>query len=292
LTAAAGGGAQARDELDVVLEQAVAAGVFPGAVVAWGQGERTWLRACGRLTYAGDSAPVKPDTLYDLASLTKVVGTTLLALRLVEDGRLDLDAPVVEHVPEFQAAGRAHVSARHLLAHAAGLPASRPYYLEARDPRDWLARLWREPLEAAPGTRACYSDLGFVLLGVLIERVGGLGLRDAWRTRVQAPLGLHATDYLPAAELHARVAPTEHDPWRGRLLVGEVHDENAAALGGVAAHAGLFGSASDLVRVARFWSTGGLAAHGRLVSAAGLAAFTRPAGLVPGSSRALGWDTP
>lgn len=278
--------------LDAVIDKAVVAGLFPGAVVAWARGPHTELRSYGHLTYADDSAAVRPDTLYDLASLTKVMATTLLALRLVDEGRLDLDAPVCAQVPEFRGDGRERVSARHLLAHASGLPASRPFHLVACTRDAWLACLWREPLEAPPGARACYSDLGFVLLGELIERISGLDLRTALHRRVVSPLGLVSTDYLPDPSLRARIAPTEYDPWRGRLLLGEVHDENAFALGGVAAHAGLFGDAADLLRVGRFWLSGGLTDQGRLVRADLTAQFTRRAQLVPGSSRALGWDTP
>jgi CubicO group peptidase (beta-lactamase class C family) len=277
-------------EADAVVAAATGT-AFPGAVLAVGRpGEPPHERAFGRLSYETGAAEVKPDTIYDLASLTKVVATTTVAMMLVDEQKLDLDAPVARLLPRFRGGAKEAVSVRHLLSHSSGLPWWAPLYKEASGRREMLERLLALPLAYEPGTRSDYSDLGMVLLGVLLEEAGGAPLEILVRSRVTEPLGLVDTGYLPGPALVPRIAPTELDPWRGRLLVGEVHDENAFAFGGVAGHAGLFGTAGDLARFARMVLDGGLHEGRRLVSRATIELFTRRAG-VPRSTRALGWDT-
>jgi CubicO group peptidase (beta-lactamase class C family) len=280
------------ESVDAVLEGAVAARAFPGAALAVGRrGAPPLLRAFGRLSYEPGAPEVATDTIYDLASLTKVVVTTTLAMVLVDEGALDLEDHVSAHVPAFAGPGKDRVSVRQLLAHSGGLSWWAPLYRELEGEAEYVARIGAMDLAYEPGTRSVYSDLGVILVGRVIERVGGASLAALARDRVLAPLGMNDTGYLPGPQLLSRIAPTEVDPWRGRLLRGEVHDENAFALGGVAPHAGLFGTAPDLARVAQLLLDGGVWGGERLVSAATVELFTTRAG-VAGSTRALGWDTP
>jgi beta-N-acetylhexosaminidase len=279
-------------EVDRIVEAAVQARAFPGAVVAVGKDQAlVHLRAYGRFSYEPWSSPVRPDTLYDLASLTKVVVTTTVAMILVDEGRLDLAKPVSAFLPGFRGGAKDRVTVAHLLTHSSGLDWWAPLHLELKGKEAYLQRIQAMDLVYEPGTKSVYSDLGLLLLGEVLERVAGEGLQDFARRRVLEPLGMRDTGYRPAPELLPRITPTEQDAWRGRLLRGEVHDENASALNGVAPHAGLFGTAPDLARFAQMLLNGGVYDHQRIVSREVVERFTRPAG-IPGSSRALGWDTP
>jgi CubicO group peptidase (beta-lactamase class C family) len=278
-------------EPDRIVEAAVAERAFPGAVLAVGRdGALVHLRAFGRLTYDETSPPVRTDTVYDLASLTKVVATTTMAMVLVDEDRLDLARRVSDVLPCFHGGARDLVTVERLLTHSSGLPAHLPLYLEIRGPEAYLERICATDLEYAPGTQSVYSDLGVILLGQILERVAGESLEAFARRRVLEPLGMRDTMFRPGPALLARIAPTEIDPWRGRLLRGEVHDENAYALGGIAPHAGLFGTAPDLARFAQMLLYGGVFEQHRIVSRAVVEHFTRRAS-VPGATRALGWDT-
>jgi CubicO group peptidase (beta-lactamase class C family) len=279
-------------DVDRVLGEGVAKGTFPGGVVAVGKdGALVHLRPFGRLTYAKDAPEVQADTIYDLASLTKVVVTTTVAMILVDEQKLDLSKRVIEFLPGFVGGAKDRVTVRQLLTHSAGLAWWAPLYKELEGKEAYLRRIQAMDLEYEPGTKSVYSDLGLILHGEILERVAGEGLESYARRRILVPLGMKDTLYRPPPGLRPRIAPTEEDPWRGRLLRGEVHDENAYALGGVAPHAGLFGTAGDLARFAQMLLNGGVLEHHRVVSRAALELFTRRAG-VPGSSRALGWDTP
>lgn len=273
------------DRTDRTLAAAVTDRVFPGAIIEVGTStDVTETRIAGRLTYESSAPAVTADTIYDLASLTKVLCTATLAANAVARGALGLADPVHAWIPEWTGADRAAVTVQHLLEHASGLPAHRPYYLRLADAAAIARAICDEPLDYAPGTRSVYSDAGFILLGRILERVYD-GPLDAgfekWRAS-HVP-GATPLAYCPPAAWHDRIAPTEDDPWRGRLLRGEVHDENAAAMGGVAAHAGLFGTAGAVGQLARWWL--------RAIARSPVhAAFARR-GVVPASSRALGWDT-
>ncbi|MGH7561711.1 MAG: serine hydrolase domain-containing protein [Gemmatimonadales bacterium] len=275
--------------LGALLDSAVSAGAAPGGVVAVSHRGRHFLHATGRLAL---DDPARPDgrTLYDLASLTKVVATTTLTMLAVNDGRLELDRPAAAYVPVFRGPGKEAVTVRHLLTHSSGLPADRPLWRQASDARAALALVTGSRLDTVPGTRMVYSDLGAIVLGLAVERALGGRLDRLARTRIFVPLGMRNTRFRPPASLHHRVAATEYDTaWRKRIVRGEVHDEKAAFLGGVAGHAGLFGSAQDLLAFGEWM----LDAVGRSDALGATAReFTRRQGLVPGSSRALGWDTP
>ncbi len=279
------------EEVDRLLEDFRERGAFPGGVLAVGDRETLLhLHAFGRLSYDADAPPVTAGTLYDLASLTKVVATTTMAMILVDEGRLDLDQPVMEILPGFQGPGKEAVTVRHLLTHSSGLQAIAPLYKEIKGKAAFAERIQAMDLEYPTGSRSVYSDPGIILLGEILEQAAGQPLEAFVRERIFEPLGMRDTLFRPPAELRSRIAPTEIDPWRGRLIHGEVHDENAFALGGVAPHAGLFGTAGDLSRFAQMLLNGGISNGRRIVSRETVELFTRRAG-IPGSDRALGWDT-
>jgi CubicO group peptidase (beta-lactamase class C family) len=265
-----------------VIDAAVAARAFSAAVAEVGRTTGAiWEYAAGRLGYTAGT-PVSTETVFDLASLTKVLATATLALDLSIQGRLDLDREVRAYLPEWSGRDREHVTVSDLLEHTSGLPAYREYFRTLAGREQFVAAIAAEPLEYAPRTASTYSDLGFMLLGFIVEDVGGASLDrqfDRWRDHegLGGPLM-----YRPPDDWRDRTAFTEDDPWRGRMVQGEVHDENAAALGGVAAHAGLFGTAAAVGEMARWWM-----AHLHIPA---VQQFVRKT-TVPGSSRALGWDT-
>jgi beta-glucosidase-like glycosyl hydrolase/CubicO group peptidase (beta-lactamase class C family) len=278
--------------VDESMEKFIAGRVFPGAVVAVGRASKlVHLKAYGQLSYGLGAPPVRVDTLYDLASLTKVLATTAVAMILVDKGELDLDRPVSAYLPLFRGGARDGVTVRQLLSHSSGLDWWAPLYETLRGSRAYVEAIERMELVYKPGSRSLYSDLGVILLGEILERVTGETLDRFVQRKVFDPVGMSETGYLPEKQLWPRIAPTEEDAWRGRLLRGEVHDENAYAMGGVAPHAGLFGTAVDVARFAQMMLNGGVYDHKRIVRQATVQEFTRLAG-VPGSTRALGWDTP
>lgn len=280
----------ALDPLTAMLDSAIEAGATPGAVLAVSSHGARYLYGAGKLAL---DDPARPDghTIYDLASLTKVVATTTLAMFAVQEGRLDLDAPVPRYLPEFRGREKERVTIRHLLTHSSGLPADRPLWRLSPDPDSALRLVNATPLDTLPGSRTVYSDLGAIVLGEVLERVYGSRLDRLAARRIFRPLGMGSTGFRPAPGLRARIAATEYDSaWRKRMVRGEVHDEKAAWLGGVAGHAGLFGSAVDLLAFGEWLLRNRAAEGGRLPPV--LREFTRRQNLVPGSSRALGWDTP
>jgi CubicO group peptidase (beta-lactamase class C family)/beta-glucosidase-like glycosyl hydrolase len=287
----AGFRADAMAGVDSVMERAVAEKAFPGGVVAVGKdGALVHLRAFGRISYEADAPEARTDTIYDLASLTKVVATTTTAMILVDEGRLDLSRPVSAFLPRFRGAGKEKVTVESLLTHSSGLDWWAPLYQDTKGKQAFVDKVQAMELQYPPGTKSLYSDLGLILLGEVLERVAGEPLDAFAEKRILAPLGMKDTRYRPGPDLLPRIAPTEKDPWRGRVLRGEVHDENAFAMGGVAAQAGLFGTAGDLARFAQMLLNGGVLEHERIVAREVVERFTRRAG-IPDSSRALGWDT-
>jgi beta-N-acetylhexosaminidase len=278
-------------EIDAVLADFLDQQAFPGGVLAVGyQGQLAYLKPFGHLTYDASSPAVEADTIYDLASLTKVVATTIMAMILVDEGLLDLDKPVQDFLPLFQGPGKDQVTVRHLLTHSSGLEAYGDLYKELRGEEAYLQRIQQMELQYEPGTRSVYSDYGMILLGEILERVAGRQMDVFLEQRVYGPLGMVDTGFLPAGNLRGRIAPTEDDPWRGYVAHGEVHDENAHALGGVAPHAGVFSTAPDLARFLQMILNGGVFEHQRIVSREIVEEWTRKAG-IPGSDRAIGWDT-
>ncbi len=280
-----------RDSMRAVLQRAVDDGAFPGAYAAVGTANGVIADVgVGRLDAADRHRP-NASTVWDLASLTKVIGTTTAVMQLVQSGRVALDTPVVRYVPEWTAAGAERVTVRHLLTHSAGLPAWRPLYKEATTAGEALQQVFATSPDTLPGVRFVYSDLGFILLGQMVEHVSGTRLAEYDSANIFTPLGMSATRYLPPAEWRKRIAPTEDDPWRQRHLRGEVHDENAARLDGVAGHAGLFSNGLDLVLFARMYLNHGAIGPRRILDSATVSSIATLQDTVV-SRRAIGWETP
>ena len=239
--------------LDSIVAEGARRGVYPGAAVVVGTSTAiVHSRGFGHFTW--DPRSPEPDpatTMWDLASLTKVVATTAAAALLVDQGRLSLDAPVRRYLPRFAGGAKDQVTVRMLLDHTSGLPAWVDFARLTRDRDGALALLYATPLRRPPGTRAEYSDLNAILLGLVVERVAARPLERFTEDSIFAPLGMRSTRYLPPDSWRARVAPT--GVWHGHPIAGEVNDQNSKRLGGVSGHAGLFASAADVARYAQWW---------------------------------------
>jgi CubicO group peptidase (beta-lactamase class C family) len=276
-------------KIDHVVTRGISAGGYPGASVVVGRrGAAVFERGYGRLSWEKSSAPVQADrTIYDLASLTKVVGTTTAIMVLFDEGKIHLDDPVSQYVPEFLGGQKDLVTVRMLLEHRSGLPAGRDLWRIASTPAEARQAVIGTPLVCQPNACYEYSDLGADMLGFVVEAASGEPLDKFLQERVFGPLGMTDTFFRPADSLRSRVAPTEVAPPRGYPLQGEVHDENAYALGGVAGHAGLFSTAADLSVFAQMMLNGGEYDGTRIVADSTVALFTKRAA----GTRALGWDT-
>lgn len=305
--------------LRATCQRAIDEAVVPGLAVAVGQrGATVFVEAFGARQRTPSVQPATLDTVYDLASLTKAIGTGVLVMKLVAQGRIDLDAaagPLLPFAATAWDAARTPFTVRQLLAHSAGLPAHHKYYLElwpepppAPVPAEFhrhrdaiLLRAATAPLERVPGAASVYSDLGFMLLGAIVEHTTGVGLDRLVMDEIARPLGLASLRFRSlaprqASDTDSNIAATENCPWRKRLMLGEVHDQNAWAMGGVAGHAGLFGTVTDVAEVAHALC----AAHAGKPRHAGetplverdvLRPFWQSAG-VPGGAWRLGWDGP
>ncbi|HKG95304.1 MAG TPA: serine hydrolase [Gemmatimonadaceae bacterium] len=275
--------------IDRVVNRGLKAGGYPGAAVVVGRkGAAVWQRGFGRLGWTSSEEAVSPDrTIYDLASLTKVVGTTTAIMILFDEGRIALDAPVAQYLPAFSGGFKDSVTIRHLLTHRSGLPPGRDLWRGAHSAEEARAMVIETPLVCKPGQCYQYSDLGADVLGMVAEVVAAKPLDQFLEERVWQPLGMNDTFYRPADSLKVRIAPTEMTPPRGYPVRGEVHDENAYALGGVAGHAGLFSTAADLSIFAQMMLNKGEYNGVRIISDSTVELFTRRAA----GSRALGWDT-
>jgi len=279
-----------------ILEKAIAARAFPACSLAVAvSGELVAHKALGRFTYDPAWPEVTTASIFDLASLTKVVATTAMAMVLYERGLLDLEAPVTAIIPEFAGASDSHdsrrreITLRMLLAHSSGLPAYEKLFLRAKTREELLRAAFMTPLAAAPGAHAEYSDIGFIILGIVLERLADESLDMFCQREVFGPLGMTHTTFNPAATLKNSIPPTSDDrTFRHRIIQGEVQDENASVLGGIAPHAGLFSTAEDLAIFAHAMLNGG---HPILRSST-IELFSRRESAPEGTSRALGWDTP
>lgn len=268
---------------------------FPGAVVAIGmRGRLVALRSFGRLSSATDAPAMPRDAIFDLASLTKVVGTTSAAAILYDRGKLDLDRPVIDYLPAFAGTpGHARITVRHLLGHSSGLFTTDLLWQHSRNRQELLALIDHMPVAWEPGSHYQYRDENLILMGEIVERISGQPLDRFLHDAVFAPLGMRDTGFLPPASRIARIAPTEQDDvFRHRLIRGEVHDENAYVLGGVAGHAGLFSTARDLSRLAELYLHHGRFGGRQFLAPRSIAAFTTRQTHPAGTSRALGWDMP
>lgn len=302
--------------IQAALDRAVAAGVFPGAVLAVRQGDGPIARFCsGRLSTTSPGTSVLSSTVYDLASLTKPLATVTALVLLIQNGQCRLDACLTEYLEECAESPIGSVTLRDLLTHQSGLPGWRGYY-ERLSPNGTIPSSREERLLAkqklfslirsetlvyAPGAHSLYSDLGFMLLGLIVERISRLSLNEFFSHHIVHRLGLPRIQFVLSEELYTfldrvcetndGVAPTEFDTWRGRVLCGEVHDQNAGAMGGEAGHAGLFGNVDAVMAITREWLR---AYHGQpaILDRDLVREFTRRQAKDEASSWALGWDTP
>jgi CubicO group peptidase (beta-lactamase class C family) len=276
---------------------------FPSAVIAVGRHDSVLLLNAVGHYGIDDSRPVTPETVYDLASLTKVIGLTTACMILVSEGKLDLDAPVQRYVPAFRGPGKERVTVRHLLTHSSGLPAWRPLYTETTTRATAFALVDTTALLRQPGDTFVYSDLGAMVLTQVVEGLTGQRLDAYLDARVFEQLEMTSTRFLPPSAWHDRIAPTERSQ-DGTIIRGTVHDENAWKLGGVSGHAGLFSSAGDLAKFAG-WLLAQIHKSDSVYSTCAdspvcapdlkssiVREFIRRQGVPAGSSRALGWDTP
>jgi CubicO group peptidase (beta-lactamase class C family) len=315
-----------------VLQDAISARAFPAASIAVTQADRlVALRSFGHFIYEADSPQVNTSNLFDLASLTKVIATTTMAAILYQRGQLELEAPVAGVIPEFltDSCGesdrrRSDVTFHMLLAHSSGLPAYEKLFLKARSRDALLQAAFTIPLTADPGTHAEYSDIGFLVLGAALERIAGEPLDIFCQREIFGPLAMTHTTFNPPAKTRPQIPPTADEregetdngsTFRNKIIQGEVQDENAFVLGGVAPHAGLFSTAEDLARFAHallhgeagLWGVGTPAREmppanseqgvsqqeiHPILRPETVALFTRRDSAPPGTSRALGWDTP
>ena len=302
--------------VDVVLEEAVRDGTFPGAVVLVNRdGEIVYRKAHGYRSLEPERTPLSEETVFDLASLTKPLATSVALMRFVAEKKVRLDDRISRFFPNFGTCGKTATTIRQLLSHSSGLPAWQPYYEELRtqkkkitrlatlgsqSARDFIyAQIQREKAEYEPGSRVLYSDLGFMLLGALIEDMSGLSLDQYCWNKIYRPLGLQATGFINLETLRQKkyetatemIAPTERCPWRGRVLCGEVHDDNAYAMGGVAGHAGLFAPIDEVDRLVRALIECHAGTH-PFLPADVVREFWTVHTAVPDSTWACGWDTP
>jgi len=296
--------ASAYDQQDVqfaaafeILNKGIAEHAFPAAAVAvTHHGKLVVLKAAGRFTYEPGSPEVTAGTIFDLASVSKVVATTGMAMILYERGLLDLEAPVAALVPEFIGSGRSQVDPRRkevtvhmLLAHSSGLPAYEKLFQRASNREDLLSLAFATGLTADPGTRAEYSDIGFIVLGAVLERIADESLDHFCQREIFGPLGMTHTTFNPPTAWRSSIPPTSRgDNSRDRIIQGEVQDGNACVMGGVAGHAGVFSSGTDLAIFANVMLNEGRP----LVRPETLKLFTKRESSPTGTSRALGWDTP
>ena len=300
--------ADLNQRLDSIVNVAMVQGAAPGVALAVGRyGRLVHLKAYGHIDNTPDSPPVTDSTMFDMASLTKVVATTTALMMLEDEGRLDLDSSVRSYIPELTDSAKSKITVREILTHSAGFEAFAPLWREHKGRADYLAQINARPLVYAPGDSTIYSDWDFILAGFIVERLSGMPLDQFIATRVWQPLGMHDTRFNPLGPVPAdsictapfradnpslnRIAVTEMDTaFRHIKVHGIVHDENACALGGVAGHAGLFSSVRDAAVFSQMILNGGQYNGVRLIQTTTVARWTARQG--KNSSRAIGWDTP
>ncbi|MEW6512154.1 MAG: glycoside hydrolase family 3 N-terminal domain-containing protein [Bacteroidota bacterium] len=280
----------ALDHVGEIVEQAIADSAFPGAQVAIVRnGLLVYNRSFGAQTYDADARSVDNGTMYDLASLTKVVATTVAVMKLYDQERFSLDDPVGKFLPAFAHGGKSGITIRQLLTHRGGLPPFRQLWKLASDSAAALDSAFSSPLVARPGDSTVYSDIGMMAMGKVVETLTGMRLDEYVKREFYEPLRMSHTTFLPDPSLWERIAPTEVDTlWRRRLIQGTVHDENAAFLGGVSGHAGLFSTASELAVFMQMLLNRGVYGGRRYISEGTVYEFIGRRD--PGQERWLGWD--
>jgi CubicO group peptidase (beta-lactamase class C family) len=279
-----------------VLDSAIKSGIFPGAQVAVvHKGELIVNKGFGRHTYDSSSPPVKPESIYDVASLTKILSATPITMKLIAQNKLSLNHTVVQFYPQFIGGGKEEITIRHLLTHSSGLPGYYQFFLDdkMKTKADVLSYILNVELNAEPGSHYEYSDLGFILLTAIIEKVSYRSSDQLAHLYFFGPLGMQHTRYTPPMEWKRNIAPTEMDTvYRQRLIHGEVHDENTHLMGGVSGHAGVFSTAGDIAKYAQMLVDGGIWKGRRILKESQIKLFTTVQNIPEGSDLALGWDTP
>jgi CubicO group peptidase (beta-lactamase class C family) len=278
------------DEVDRLVEGGISRGIYPGAVIVIGRRDTVvYARGYGHLTWQTASPVPDPGTtLWDLASLTKVVATTPATMRLVEQGRVDLDRPLNAYLPRFVGGRKNEVTVRMLLDHTSGLPSYREFFRLAPTRDSAITLLYGTPLRRAPGQSPEYSDLNFLLLGLLVEQLSHQSLNQFTQREIFAPLAMENTLFLPPKSLADRTAPS--GSWHGHPIGGSVNDQNAARFGGIAGHAGLFSTGLDLARYARFWLGGGAGERQHVLEPETMQHFLEAQARA--GNRLLGWESP
>ena len=278
-------------KVDSVIQAGIADHVAPGVTVAIGRrGKLLMLKGYGHTDWARGAPLTTDSTMYDMASLTKVIATTTAAMMLEEAGTLDLDRTVASYLPEYDVPEKRDITVRMLLTHASGIRSNHPLWKTAKGREQYFAGMVKFPLVRAPGSAVEYTDWNMVLMQFIIERITNQSLDQFVQARVFGPLGMRDTQYNPPESLKSRIAPTETEDFRGGQVWGVVHDETAWVLGGVSGNAGLFSSARDLAVFAQMLLNGGSYGDLQLIKPSTVARWT--ARQRPDASRALGWDTP
>jgi CubicO group peptidase (beta-lactamase class C family) len=279
------------NEVDSVVEKAILDHAFPGAeVLIWKDGHTIYEKPFGQFTYDVNSPNITNQTIYDLASLTKVIATTTATMICYDRNLFSLNDPVVKYIPEFGVNGKENITIKNLLIHNTGLPAWTKFYELGLTPDEVLKEIYSSPLEYETGTKTVYSDLGIITLGKIIEKVTGKKLDVFCKDEIFTPLKMNSTFYNPPDSLKKYCAPTEVDNyWRNKTLQGEVHDETSAMLNGVAGHAGLFSTASDIAKLMVVLLNKGMVDGKQFIKKSTVELFIKRNS--DESSRALGWDT-
>jgi len=275
-------------EVEELIIRSIADRAFPGAVLlVWKQGKIIFEKPFGHLTYDKGSAEVTTNTIYDLASLTKVIAATTAAMICLDKKLFSLEDKAAKYIPPFAVNGKEDITIKNLLMHNSGLPAFKRFYKMYNKPEEVLNDIYSSPLSYPTGTKTVYSDLGMITLGKIIEKVTGKALDVFCTQEIFKPLGMNDTYFNPPASLKSRIAPTELDKyWRNRLLIGEVHDETASLLKGVAGNAGLFSTAGDISKFMRMMLQKGMFDEKRIIDSSTVKLFTRR----QSNGRGLGWD--
>jgi len=277
--------------VDNIINTAIADSAFPGAVLLVAQnGVILHEKAFGHVTYDADAQPMQTNTIFDLASVTKVIATTTATMICIDRHLFSIDDKVTKYIPQFGAAGKENITIKNLLLHNSGLPPFKRFYLKYKTKEEVIKDIYNTPLDYKPGTKMVYSDLGIITLGKVIEKVTKQPLDQFCKKEIFLPLGMTETMFNPPKDLRARCAPTENDTyWRHRQLVGEVHDEASSLLGGVAGHAGLFSTADDLAKLLQMLLQKGFYQGNQLINPKTVELFIKRNSSE--STRALGWDT-
>ena len=277
--------------VDNIINRAIKDKAFPGCVVlVWKEGKIIYEKPFGHFTYEINSREVQKNTIYDLASLTKVVATTTAAMICYDRKLLSLDDPVTKYIPSFNTNGKENITIKNLLLHNSGLPAWKKLYGQGLSAEDIIREIYSSELEYKPGTKYVYSDLGMIILGKIIEKVSGTSLDKFCKDEIFVPLEMNSTFFVPSDSIKQYCAPTEKDDyWRMKTLQGEVHDETSSLLGGVAGNAGLFSTAEDISRLITVLMNNGRSGGSEFIKSSTIDMFIKK--YSDESTRALGWDT-